>query len=247
MTLPFKPCAVIPIYNHERALPAVASQLAPRLPLLLVNDGSGAECRALVQSLAEGSARIAAVHRPANGGKGAAVKTGLREAAARGFSHALQIDADGQHRAGDAARFLAAARAQPAALIAGFPVFDGSAPRLRQLARQLTHFWVWVNTLSLDIRDSMCGFRVYPLAASCRLLDGSALGDGMDFDPEFLVRWHWSGQPLVQLPTRVTYPRDGVSHFRAWRDNQLISWMHTRLFFGMLLRLPSLLRARAHG
>jgi hypothetical protein len=36
----------------------------------------------------------------------------------------------------------------------------------------------------------------------------------------------------------------GVSHFRYFRDNVLLTWMHVRLVFGFLLRLPVLL-ARA--
>ena len=65
--------------------------------------------------------------------------------------------------------------------------------------------------------------------------------DNYGFDTEILVRLHWLDVAVIQFPTTVCYPRDGVSHFRALRDNLLISWMHTRLFFGMLLRLPQLL------
>jgi GT2 family glycosyltransferase len=66
----------------------------------------------------------------------------------------------------------------------------------------------------------------------------------MDFDIEIIVRLHWAGVPIRTVPTRVTYPMDGVSHFRLWRDNARISAMHTRLFFGMLWRLPRLLVRR---
>jgi hypothetical protein len=98
-----------------------------------------------------------------------------------------------------------------------------------------------VNTLSFSIRDSMCGFRVYPLAETLRVWDANRIGTRMDFDTEILVRLYWQGLEVINLPTRVTYPIDGVSHFRLWRDNLRISWMHTRLFFGMLLRLPRLM------
>jgi hypothetical protein len=117
-------------------------------------------------------------------------------------------------------------------------------PRSRLLARYATHVWVWINTLSIDIRDSMCGFRVYPLPAVVSLIDSARLGRRMDFDPEVLVRLHWRGVAIVNRPTRVTYPSDGVSHFRLWQDNALISGMHARLFFGMALRLPWLLWRR---
>jgi hypothetical protein len=131
--------------------------------------------------------------------------------------------------------------ANPGAVIAGCPIYDQSVPAVRLYARYLTHVWVWINTLSLAIRDSMCGFRVYPLAPVMSLLGRRTLGRRMNFDTDIVVRLFWAGVPVVNLPTRVGYPSDGVSHFRAFRDNVLITRMHTVLFFGMLLRLPVLL------
>jgi hypothetical protein len=166
---------------------------------------------------------------------------GFRAAAARGHTHVLQIDADGQHAAADIPLFLEQARRRPDAVIAGCPVYDESVPRARLYGRYATHVWVWINTLSLDIRDSMCGFRVYPLASLLPLLDATRIGRRMDFDSDVIVRLHWRGVPVVNQPTRVTYPLDGVSHFRMLRDNVRISLMHARLFVGMLLRSPLLL------
>jgi len=167
--------------------------------------------------------------------------TGARRAAESGYSHVLQIDADGQHRAADIPRFLSEAAARPEALIIGCPEYDGSAPALRLWARSLTRLWVSINTLSRRIHDSMCGFRVYPLAPLLQLDRRRALGARMDFDIEVAVRLYWAGIEIVNLPTPVVYPRDSVSHFRAWSDTLLISQAHATLFFGMLLRLPNLL------
>ena len=117
-------------------------------------------------------------------------------------------------------------------------------PKSRLYARYLTHVWVWINSLSLRIRDGMCGFRVYPLEPTLALLDSARLGRRMDFDPEILVRLAWRNQPMRWLPTRVHYPLDGLSHFRLWQDNALISKMHAKLFFGMLGRAPLILWRR---
>ena len=243
----FKPCAVIPVYNHERTLPSVvAALLAEELPCVLVDDGSSAVAAAVIDQLAEHSA--VHLHRHTiNHGKGAAVASGLREAARLGFSHALQVDADGQHDLSRIGLFLDRASQAPDAVICGYPQYDASVPKGRLYARYLTHVWVWINTLSLSIRDSMCGFRVYPLAPTLALLDSVELGKRMDFDTEVLVRLHWREQPMVWLPTRVHYPEDGISHFRLWLDNLLISRMHARLFGGMLLRAPRLLWRRWRG
>jgi glycosyltransferase involved in cell wall biosynthesis len=239
----FRPCVVIPVYNHEHAIQAVLAQvLAHGLPVILVDDGCSAACAAVLDGLAAAHPdRVALERHAVNQGKGGAVLTGFERAARDGYSHVLQVDADGQHSVDDVPRFLAAARAAPHAVIAGCPVYDESVPALRLYARYLTHVWVWINTLSLAIRDSMCGFRVYPVAPVLALARRRRLGLRMNFDIEILVRLYWDGMTIVNLPTRVGYPEDGVSHFKAWTDNVLISRLHMTLFFGMLPRIPSLL------
>jgi len=238
----FNPCALVPVYNHQQVLAQTLANIRRfELPVVLVDDGSSDTCKAVMRELAAADAQVHLIERPANGGKGAALKTGLQAAADLGFSHALQIDADGQHNSADIPRFLLLAESAPTTLIAGMPEYDASVPKGRLYGRYLTHVWVWINTLSFAITDSMCGFRVYPVARSLALIAAEPMGDRMDFDTEFMVRWHWRHWPLQQISTKVIYPEQGVSHFHVWRDNKLISWMHTRLFFGMLWRLPRIL------
>ena len=240
----FRPCAVIPVYNHEHALPAVVDALrVAGLPCVLVNDASSAECAAVIDQLGE-QADTYVVHLPINQGKGGAVMAGLREAGKLGFSHALQVDADGQHDLADLDVFLQRAQASPDTLICAYPHYDHSVPKGRLYARYITHVWVWINSLSLQIRDSMCGFRVYPLAPTLALIDSVNVGKRMDFDTEILVRLSWRNQPMSWLPIKVHYPQDGLSHFRLLLDNVLISKMHAKLFFGMLWRAPVILARR---
>lgn len=241
----WRPCIIIPVYNHDAAVGRVLEQLADSgLPVLLANDGSNEACTRVLRQLAAASEQRHLLELPQNRGKGGAVKAGLRWAAAQGFTHALQVDADGQHDVADLQSFLAAGKEKPAALISGLPVYDENIPKSRYYGRQITHFWVRIHTLSGQIRDSMCGFRLYPVQALVNLLDEEPTGDRMDFDIEVMVRWVWRGGEIVHLPTRVIYPEDGVSHFKLWGDNFLISQMHTRLFFGMLWRLPRLIAAK---
>lgn len=249
MNAAFQPWIVVPVYDHEHAIGATVERLLPHaVPIQLVDDGSRESCALALRELAaRHRGRVWLQRLPENGGKGAAVIAGLRAVAARGASHALQIDADGQHDAGDVPRFIAEAAAHPQAIVNGRPVYDESVPRGRLVGRYATHVWVWINTLSLDIADSMCGFRVYPLAPTLALLERARVGLRMDFDVEVIVRLHWAGVPVRNLPTRVTYPLDGVSHFDLWRDNLRISGMHARLFLGMLWRAPRLLLRRLRG
>lgn len=238
----FSLLAVVPVYNHGQAVGGVVQALrAQGLPVLLVDDGSEAGCAAVLDGLARADGQVRVLRLAQNQGKGGAMMAGLQEALRLGYSHALQLDADGQHDASDLPRFMAQARAHPRHFICGCPLYDASVPKGRLYGRYATHVWVWINTLSLAIRDSMCGFRVYPLAPTVKRIRRSRIGRRMDFDVEIAVRLVWDGVPVINQPTRVHYPADGVSHFRALRDNLLISWMHTRLFFGMLARLPLLL------
>ncbi len=237
------PCAVIPVYNHQAAVTAVVSGvLTQQLACIVVDDGSTPACAAVLDGLAAATPRqVTLLRHPANRGKGAAVLTGIRHAARAGFTHVLQIDADGQHRVEDIARFVAQAATHPQALVIGSPRFDHSVPGLRLWARYLTHAWVSINTLSRRIEDSMCGFRVYPLAPLLELDRQRKLGARMSFDIEVLVRLCWAGMEIINIPTEVSYPKDGVSHFRGGLDNLLISRLPATLFFGLLLRLPTLL------
>jgi len=236
-------CVVIPYFNHGGAIAGVLESVrALGLPCWVVDDGSDDASKAALSRAIGANERVLTLAH--NQGKGAAVMAGCDAALAAGYTHALQIDADGQHSVNDMPHLLAAARAQPQAIVIGQPIYDGSAPRARQYGRYATHIWVWINTLSFDIKDSMCGLRVYPLEVVTPLWRHQRLGKRMEFDTEVLVRAAWAGVTIVNIPTRVTYPADGVSHFKMLRDNALISWMHCKLFFGMLARAPRILSRR---
>ncbi|TXH94998.1 MAG: glycosyltransferase family 2 protein [Rheinheimera sp.] len=240
-------CFIVPVYNHPWTVGNTVHMLLQfNLPIIVVNDGSDAQTTAVLQLLATECPTVDLVCHEVNQGKGGAVMTGLRRANELGYSHALQVDADGQHNLADIPHLWSLAEQQPTALISGSPVYDDSIPMGRKIGRWITHFWVWVETLSFSVKDTMCGFRVYPTATSVALFDRIALGKRMDFDIEVMVRLFWEGVHPVFVPTKVIYPPGGRSHFHALRDNWLITKMHTRLFFGMLLRLPTLLRRKKH-
>lgn len=241
----FAACVVIPVFNHEHAIASVVDNVRVHgLPVLLVDDGSAAACANELQRLSK-LPDVTLLRHDFNRGKGAAVCTGLRAARQRGFTHAVQVDADGQHTLGDIRRFVEESRAHPASLICGAPVFDANMPRSRRYGRPLNHAMVWLETLSFDVVDSMCGFRVYPLAPTLALLDSQRLGLRMSFDTEILVRLHWRDVSMRWLPTRVYYPCDGVSHYRVFFDNLHAVGLHVRLFVEMLVRLPVLLWKKA--
>jgi glycosyltransferase involved in cell wall biosynthesis len=239
------PCLLIPIFDHKDEIGDVVASLAPHgLPCLVIDDGSGGETRAVLAALEADRDWLTVHRRPRNGGRGAALKTGYRLAAARGFSHAIQLDADGQHDAADVPRFLAACKRAPEALVLGSPVFDASVPKGRLYGRQLSRLMVWLATLSLETDDPLCGFRGIPLAPTLALLDAARLGDHMEFDPELVIRLQWRGVPVANVPTRVVYNPGGLSHFDMLRDNVRLSRVYARALAGALWHWPAARRRR---
>ncbi|MCC4819774.1 acyltransferase [Vibrio lentus] len=237
----YKACFLIPCFNHGATMPAVVSSLHHfELPIIIVDDGSELTTKQFLAPLAENS-NVTLVTLEQNQGKGGAVKAGIKRAQELGFSHAIQIDADGQHDLEALPALVEASQAKPQRLISGQPVYDDSVPKARLYGRYATHIWVWIETLSLSIKDSMCGFRAYPIDKTQTVLNKYDVGSRMDFDIEILVRLYWEGCDIDFVETRVIYPENGISHFDALWDNVKISWMHTRLFFGMLPRAPKLI------
>lgn len=239
---PILACVVIPTCNHTTALDAILTRLeAEKLPVIVVDDGSTPENGERIRSICANHPG-AEWHRHAfNGGKGFAVMCGIARAAERGFSHAVQVDADGQHDLGALGALLAMAARNPNAIVTGQPQYDASAPASRRFGRKLTTFWMHVNTLSLRLPDGMCGFRVYPVQATLDLVRKSVSSRRMQFDTEVMVKAHWAGMAVASVPVAVIYPEGNLSNFQMVTDNVQLSAMHARLFFTMLLRIPSLL------
>lgn len=242
---------LIPSYNPgEKVYDTVNAARQYWSPVWVVVDGSSDGSAEGLQAMAAQDAGLRVINLSRNQGKGAAVLHGLEQAAAAGYSHVLTMDSDGQHPAERIPAFMAESLRQPAAMILGVPVFDASAPGLRVNGRRISNGWANLETLWAGIGDSLFGFRVYPIDALRRVMRDQRWMRHFDFDPEAVVRLCWRGVRPVNLPAPVRYFRadeGGVSHFRYLRDNLLLTWMHARLFFGFLLRLPLLLARRARG
>lgn len=230
MSADFRPVVIIPCRNHGLTVEKVLEGLEPLgLPVIVVDDGSDAVTREALDELAPRCPEMTLLRHEVNRGKGAALTTGLHYAEKEGYTHALQVDADGQHDLADAPKLLESAKRDPNALWSARPLYDESVPKKRLIGRYVTHVWVWIETLSFEIVDSMCGYRVYPIAPTLAILKTKHVGQFMDFDTEIMVRLYWKGLRVRFVPSRVIYPEDGYSNFRMWEDNVRISKMHTRL------------------
>ena len=239
---------LIPSYNPGPAvLDTVRAARAQWTPVWVVVDGSTDGTAAQLQAMAASDPGLTVIVLPENRGKGAAVLEGIERAAAAGFTHALTMDSDGQHPAGLIPDFMAASQADPDAMVLGKPVFGPEAPALRVNGRKVSNGWANLETLWMGIGDSLYGFRVYPVAPLARIMRGNRFMRRFDFDPEAVVRLCWAGVRPLNLDAPVRYlsaDEGGVSHFKYLRDNALLTWMHTRLFLGFVLRLPRLMLRR---
>jgi hypothetical protein len=239
---------LIPSYNPgPKVLETVRAARAHWMPVWVVVDGSTDGTGEQLQALAASDDGLRVIVLPENRGKGAAVLAGITEAAAAGFTHALTMDSDGQHPAELIPAFMAASTADPGAVVLGKPVFGPEAPALRVKGRKVSNGWANLETLWMGVGDSLYGFRVYPIAPLARIMRRNRFMRRFDFDPEAVVRLCWAGVRPVNLDAPVRYlsaEEGGVSHFKYLRDNLLLTWMHTRLFLGFVLRLPLLIARR---
>jgi glycosyltransferase involved in cell wall biosynthesis len=240
---------LIPSYNPGPKVYATVSD-ARRYwsPVWVVVDGSSDGTAEGLQKMAEADPDLRVIRLPENSGKGAAVLHGLELASRQGYTHALTLDSDGQHPAELIADFMQASLRHPECMVLGVPVFDASAPALRVKGRRISNWWANLETLWMGIGDSLFGFRVYPVEPLRRIMERQSWMRRFDFDPEAVVRMCWRGVKPINLPAPVKYfnrEEGGVSHFNYWRDNALLTWMHTRLFLGFVVRLPVLMLRRA--
>lgn len=235
---------LIPSYNPGTKLSAtVRDALRQWAPVWVVIDGSTDESAQRLTNMAKSEPGLRVFVLPRNRGKGAAVLFGLVQAKAAAFTHVLTMDSDGQHPAERIQAFMRTSIARPEAMVLGCPVFDASAPTLRVKGRKISNWWANLETLWAGIHDSLYGFRVYPVDALIAIMRRQLWMRRFDFDAEAVVRLCWRGIPPINMAAPVRYFRPeegGVSHFNYWRDNILLTWMHFRLFWGFVLRLPML-------
>jgi len=240
----FSKAVLIPVYKHGKACIGVVDSIADYCrandtKIILVDDGNPSEEKKFIAEIANKYKNLVILLALAeNRGKGEAFRIGLLKAKELGFSHILQLDADGQHDSSRIAFFFERAFANPIALICGYPEYDKSAPNHRKGAHKFANWWCGVVTWKRGIVDSLCGFRVYPVKSTAAFYEKHRIDSRMGFDIEILIRLIWQNVPFEFHGVRVTYPADGISNFRAFRDNARISWVFTKLCVGMIFRSP---------
>lgn len=234
---------IVPVYRHGSTLDYVVSSLQKyNFPVIVVDDGNDETDKKFIKDVQQKYSNVVLVERKKNGGKGKAVNDGVIQAAKLGITHVFQLDSDGQHDLETVENFVSLSEKNPDAVICGYPQYDESVPKHRLNGRKIANFWIHIVTVSRKIKDAMIGFRIYPVAPYADLLKKHAVIDShMGFDIDVLVHLSWKNIEIISSPVKISYPKDGVSNFRAVRDNIHISLTYSRLCIGMIIRLPLLI------
>lgn len=242
---------LIPSYNTgEILLRTIREALDHWLPVWVVVDGSTDNTVERLKTMTESEPELRVIVNPKNLGKGAAVLNGLRAAAKEGYTHALIMDADGQHPAKDIQKVMAVSQSFPESMVLGLPVFDGTAPKERLAGRKVANFFVDLVTWGGGIGDSLFGFKLYPVRPLIEVMESGLFARRYDFDAEVAVKLVWRGCRPINVPCPCRYlsvSEGGISHFNYYRDNALLTFMFARLIIGMLVRSPILLWRKMSG
>ncbi|ASK79666.1 acyltransferase [Paraphotobacterium marinum] len=238
--LAYNPCFLIPCFNHGDKLSKVLSELSlHNYPIIVIDDGSNKETKQTIGELKKKFCFIV-IQLNTNRGKGGALKFGLTYASKNQFTHAIQVDADAQHDLTQIEPLIKLSQSNSLSIISGRPIFGKDAPKSRVYSRYITHIWVWLETCSFKLKDTLCGFRIYPIKSTLKLIKENRIGNYMDFDISIMVYAYWSNIDIKFLPVKVYYDPNNISHFRPFKDNIIISKMHAKQFLQMFYRIPKL-------
>lgn len=246
-------CFLIPVYNHAALLEqAIPSFLIFGIPLIIVDDGSNQENKAILKKIIDRHPDIVLISNTKNSGKGWAIKQGIEYCKQHAIDFAFQVDADNQHRLATIPAFINRSKMQTTIkhAIIGYPIYDDTVPSIRKDGRKVSNFFVSITTLTPNVRDSLCGFRIYPVTETWRIYRNPFISKRMPIDMELLTRLYWNGTSIIYMPVEVTYPKDGSSHYKAFRDTVILSAKHALLCCEMFFRFPIILfyalRRRVH-
>jgi 1-acyl-sn-glycerol-3-phosphate acyltransferase len=227
-----KICVIIPTYNNATTIRRVIEDVEKYCSsIIVVNDGSTDDTAAILQSI---PSPIEVVSYPDNRGKGYALVTGFKKAKALGYTHAITIDADGQHFADDIPCFIEGLKHNPEGFIVGCRnLTEENMPRQNTFANRFSNFWFRLQT-GINLPDTQSGYRLYTLSSLKGL---NLITSRYESELELLVYAAWAGVDITSVNVKVYYPpaEERVSHFRPIYDFFRISVLNTVLCLGALL------------
>lgn len=200
---------IIPAYNEEDSISAVAADLkkhCPQYETIVINDGSQDDTSAVARS-----AGLNVIDLPLNIGIGGAVQTGFIYAARNDFDIAVQFDGDGQHQANEIEALINPILKGDADMAIGSrflnPNCDFKSTWLRRVG--IRYFQCLNHALiGKKITDCTSGFRAYNRKAIKILAEHYPV----DYpEPEAVITMAKNGISIKEVPTRMIAREEGVS------------------------------------
>ncbi|MFK5878058.1 MAG: DUF2062 domain-containing protein [Flavobacteriaceae bacterium] len=224
-----KCCVLIPTYNNEKTLQKVIeSVLIYASEVIIINDGSTDSTSKILENFP----KLTQIHFQKNKGKGMALRAGFKKAFTDGFDYAITIDSDGQHYADDIPVFIDELKKNEGALLIGSRnMAHESVPKNSSFGNKFSNFWFWAET-GIKLTDTQSGFRLYPLMVMDSI---TFYTSKFEFEIESIVKVSWRGVEVKNVPIKVLYNDERVSHFRPYKDFARISVLNTWLILVALL------------
>ena len=199
---------VIPTYNEAESIGLILDGLRNiDLDVLVIDDGSP-----------DGTADIVRMHgvevieREGKQGLGSAYRTGFSIALQRGYSYVIEMDADGSHQIQDLEKMMEWIGSADL-LIGSRYVKDGAVTNWSKFRENLSKTANLYSTilLSLGIKDSTSGFRIYTSELLNKMEISTIRSEGYCFQIEMTRRAISRGGSVAEIPITFIERAHGVS------------------------------------
>ena len=208
----------IPTYNEVESLPRIVARVraaTPEVHILVVDDNSPDGTGEVADRLAQADSAVHVMHRAGKEGLGRAYVAAFGWALEHGYSHVVEMDADGSHRPEQLPALLdRAGGADSPALVIGSRYVRGGElegwPKYREVLSRGGNLYIKV-CLGLPARDVTAGYRVYS-ADILRQMDlGSVESAGYFFQTDMTDRVHALGGMIAEVPINFAEREAGES------------------------------------
>lgn len=199
---------VIPTYNEAESIGDLLAALKPiDCDVLVIDDGSPDGTAQIVRTLG-----IEVFGREGKLGLGSAYRTGFSIAMDRGYTYIIQMDADGSHQVSDLQKMMEWIGSADL-LIGSRYVKDGAVTnwsKFRQYLSKSANTYANV-LLSLGIKDTTSGFRIYTAALLKKMEISTIRSEGYCFQIEMTRRAMARGGSVAEIPITFIERAHGVS------------------------------------
>ena len=199
---------VIPTYNESQSIGELLTSLKPLdCDVLVIDDGSPDGTAGIV-----GGFGVEVIERAGKQGLGSAYRTGFTIAVDRGYTHIIQMDADGSHQVEDLQKMMEWIGSADL-LIGSRYVKDGGVANWSTFRKLLSKS---ANTyanllLSLGVKDATSGFRIYTTELVKKMELATIRSEGYCFQIEMTRRAINRGGSIAEIPITFIERAYGVS------------------------------------